>query len=186
MMYQKLFRCEVVAWFAVLTVLIGGSMVEAQTDKGTVMIAGSAGFSSSSGDLYGNQTMTQVQFMPAVYGFAADNFAVGGRVNFVYISQGDYDTSTLLVGPALGYFFPTGSTSKPFVSGAFFYNANTVDLGWGSSTSKGSTIAFSLGMAFFPKPHFAITSEFGVNFQEIESVKGTTFLVGLGVAGFIY
>jgi hypothetical protein len=180
------FHRAILSFATLFTVLFCALAVDAQTQKGSVMIAGSASFSSSSGDLYGDEALTQLQLLPAIYYFAADHVAIGGRVNYINVSQGDASSSALLLGPYAAYFFQAGAKSSPFVGGGIFLNSNSASVGDHSITSSGQTIALGAGIAFFVKPHFAITPELGVNFQSLESVSGTTILLGVGLAGFVY
>lgn len=186
MSFPTWFRSGILALAVFSTVLFGAITLNAQTQKGSFMIAGAASFSSSSGDLYGDETQTQFQIMPGVYHFLADNVAVGGRINYIRVSQGDVSSSALLIGPYAAYFFQSGPKSSPFVGGGIFLNSSSSKYGDFSSTANGHTIVLSGGMALFVRPHFAIIPELGINFQELESTSGTTILLGVGLAGFIY
>ena len=185
-----------------ITILLCGINVAVATggatDKGSCLVYGmtNAGFASASGDLYENSEgdgQTAISFSPAGMHFFMPNLAIGGALDFLYWSQGDYSTTDICVGPAVAYFFGmNGSAIRPYVGGAFGYLRQSWDDGTDDGTDDGFSFTGMGGAVFMAGDHLGFSGQVFVRQTSItaegadDSVSGTTFGVRFGVLGFIF
>ena len=164
---------------------------EFAVDKGAMIVAGTASFMLQGGDLYENADgdgITSFTIAPSVIYFLAPNIGLGGSVAYSSMSQGDESYNSLSVGPVVGYFFGTASsTSYPFLAAGFQY----LTMGNGSSIS-GTDIRLGGGVIFTMKEHIGISIEAGYHIQSLkpegadESTSGNIIAVGIGIAGLLF
>jgi hypothetical protein len=168
------------------------------TDKGSILVYGmtSAGFTSSSGDLYENSdgdAQTTISFYPAGMYFFMPNLAIGGAVDFTNWSWGDFSETDICIGPAVAYFFNmNGSSIQPYVGGSFGYLSRSWDNGTADGTDDGFSFTGMGGAVFMAGDHVGFSGQVFFKQTSItpdgadDSVSGTTFGVRFGVLGFIF
>ena len=87
-------------------------------DEGSQMMAGSASFTSQSGDIVGDDTLTTMQLHVSYGYFIIPNLAIAGELGMINSSLDDADvsSSSLSIGPAIYYYITDGSSNlHPFV-----------------------------------------------------------------------
>lgn len=175
---------------SVLLLSIGTA--DAHVRKATWLLQGTAAFSSSSGDLYGNESLTTISLSPTVHYFIINKLAVGGKLDVVSRSQGNNSNSSLFIGPSVRYFFARDmdATVNPYLGGAILLRSMSSETTVGNTTFKsdasGSSIQIAAGLAWFLKEHLALTPELSINLESLEGNSGTTIMLGVGLAGFLY
>jgi hypothetical protein len=147
--------------FFLTTVLAGFS----QTEKGSVLLGGNIGFTSTSSSTDGqfgrNEKANVFTLNPMIGIFPVSNFAVILNTNYVGGTVTENGNSSnghsLMIGPLLRYYFPASESVK------FFAGAG-VEFGSGSDNSPTSTIyQIQAGPAFFISHILAL--EFNLNYQ---------------------
>jgi len=171
---------------ALILLTAGAGGAWAQTDKGGLVFMGTASFTTSSGDLYGGNSFTTLELSPRAYYFVADQIGVGGRLGFRNTSTSGFSTSSITFGPDAAYFFKTSSDNLlPFVGAGLFITSTSVSNGHSSSAS-GFTFSLHGGLAYLLKEHLSIFPELSLNLENQDSNSGTTIMLGVGLAGFLY
>lgn len=161
------------------------------TDQGSLLLGGSAGFSSSGGSVDGEsdpERSTFLNFSPSVQYFVLPGLAVGGNVVAQRSSTGDASVNTLGVGPAVSYYFGGSERSLyPFVSGSVRYLRNSGDL-----VDDLSTVGYaaSTGAVFMFNRTVGLETSFFYNTNSFEvsgvEVDNNTFGVQLGFRAFTF
>jgi hypothetical protein len=163
---------------------------EFAVDKGAVIIAGTASFTSEGGDLYeyNGERLTTFSIAPTFVYFLATNIGLGGSVAYTSTSRGDNSYHTLGIGPTIGYFIGNASsTTFPYIAaGIQYYTA-----GNGSSIS-GTDIVLGGGVICPVKEHIGITINVGYHMMSLkpeganESTSGNIIAVGIGITGLLF
>ena len=159
---------------------------EFATDKGSMMIGGSASFQSSGGDVRGDDRLSVITLDTKIMHFIAQNLGIGGSVQFINQSQGDESLTYIMIGPTVAYYF--GAADKkilPFVRGTFLY-------GNLSDEYSETIIKFGAGFTYMISTAIGLTSEAYYQLENYspdgggDSVSGNTFGIELGISAFIY
>ena len=178
----------------VAVMVLGATQADAHVQKTTWILQGNASFSSSSGDLYGGDDITTITLAPTVHYAIMNKFAIGGTLNFGSSSQGDFSSSSFMLGPSVRYFFG-GDRDKhmgginPYVGGGIMLRSESFDDGnpnTNEETQSGSAIQLLGGIAFYLSNTVALTPELSVNLESMEGESGTTIMLGVGIAGFLH
>ncbi len=127
-----------------------------QTEKGSWLLGGNIGYSSTHETETGNSsTYSTFTLNPKIGFFPVNNFAVILNTNYISESSGNFSDHSLLIGPALRYYFP-GSESVRFFVGS--------GVGFGSTSDTHNTAyQFEAGPSFFLTP--AVALEMNINYQ---------------------
>jgi hypothetical protein len=181
-------------WFCVL-LLISSSLLLAQSyavDKGAVIIEGTAGYMSQSGDWYENEDgdkSTTITLNPTIMYFISPNIGIGGSMLWHKESQGDASQSYMSLGPALGYFAGNSqSTNIPFLFASYQFQS----MGDEDDSIPGKNIVLGAGMIFVIREHLGISAQISYQMESWkhedwdEAVEGTTLGVQLGIAGLLF
>ena len=173
--------------FTILLVLIlSSSQLFAQkkfaVDKGSIIVAGSAGFSSTGNGE--SDRFTLITASPSLSFFVVPNLAIGGSGNFRRFSSSGSSSTFIGIGPTVAYYFGGINTkSYPFVSSSFSYN-KLLDF------SSQISLQFSSGVAFMIAKNVAITGEaFFLVIRESQDgadENGNSFGIQIGVSTFIF
>ncbi len=118
--------------FALLLACCAFTQANAQFAKGSLMLGGNVGFSSTS--VAGTST-TQIGFSPLVGYFFTPEFAAGAQIAFVSVSAGGQSESVFAFGPFLRYYFVNTDKTGVFGQGEFalasYSGGGSTNTGWG-------------------------------------------------------
>ena len=155
-------------------------------DQGSILLGGTAGFSSQGGDIIGNDRLTTITINPSLLYFVAPNVGIGGTINLLNMSHSGNSSTLFGIGPKVAYYFgDQNKTTFPFIAGSFIYNS-------ASDSYTETDFQFSGGFTSMLNKYVGITGE---AFYMIESRKsegsdktysGNTFGIQLGIAVFIF
>lgn len=162
---------KLVLFFAIAIAAVSAN---AQTGKGTWLVGGSAGFSTSKQS--GSSSTTTVNISPDAGYFFADNLAVGANIGFMSVKDA---YTQFNIGPFVRYYFlPLGENAKLFGQG---------NIGFGSYKPSGgsSTSSFNWGLAagpaFFLNEHVALETTLSYGSFKYSGFDATnTFAVNVG------
>jgi hypothetical protein len=184
--------------------LLSGMVVAADNpiDKGSMIVDGSAYFSSQSGDWWedaeGN-SLTRISLDPSIGYFVAPSILVGGEVQLMSWSQGDYSMTNWAIGPTVGYYFNLDASRTeakgalyPYIKAFFLIGQSKTDNGTTTSTTDVMLLGGKGGVVFMLSN--AIGLDAGVKFQSDsykpegadKSITGTTLMVGAGITAFLW
>ena len=152
----------------------------AQTDKGSMFIGGSLGFSSDKEAAPNAESLTTFNIAPRFGYFVADNIAIGLGVGFdsrkPAVANAESATS-FFINPFARYYVPTAGENFKFFAelgvnystGDFLTTTTTQD--GNTETSEGSSFGVNLSpnFAFFPASNWAV--EFGIKGLYFESTS---------------
>jgi len=165
--------------------------VLAQTQQGSFLIGGTAGFSSSK---TGDVTVTDLNLSPMASLFVIDRLALGGALDVgrSRSSSGDaaFTTTTFSVLPTIRYYFNGGGSIRPFGQGAFRYTYSSytdANDELGLASLRGNGWAGAVGVDFFLNDHVAIEGVLGYDHFKLKGSRDATGTVGLsfGVSVFV-
>ena len=152
-------------------------VTQAQTQKGTWLLGGGAGYSSTS---TGDVKESTVALSPNLGYFLADNLSVGASaiISSVKPDGGDA-TTTLAIGPAVRYYFaPLGSHAKLFANGSFGVGSVTE----GSADPVNVTAwSLSAGPAIFLNKSIALELAVGYSSAKVKDAVDATNTLGVSV-----
>lgn len=157
----------------------------AQTEKGNVLIGGTAGFDYSK---EGELKTTTFSLAPMAGFFVVDNLAVGGGVGLALTSTKfdgeDFNSTAIALQPMVRYYFGGSGNTRPF--GAADFRWASVKVGDNDSES-GVGFGIGVGIDFFLNSRVAIEGIVGYNsfkFSESDDATGTIG-INFGVVAFI-
>ena len=190
---------------AILTVVITTMLLalvtttHAQTDKGRLIVGGSANISES----FQSTTHTfNLALQPTFGAFVIDNLAIGGTYSFGVGSTRTVNATTevrsttttinTLVGPLVKYYFGK-KAMKPFLSANAGYSVYTQlksNSSPGSSTSianyDGGQFGGSAGIAYFFNQHIALESAMYITTSAYKTqIPTTRFGFSFGLYAFL-
>lgn len=175
-----------------LLVPLGVSAQEGPISKGSKVVGGSASFASLGGDLYENgdgDRLTSLALSPAALFFVSDGLALGGTLTVERESQGDFDATTLGLGPTVAYYFgEADSDSYPFLSGTVSY----ANLSTSGVDASGFGFNATAGIVFMLSRTVGLTAAATYRIENLEvdqandSFGGNTFAIALGIDAFLY
>lgn len=159
-----------------LVLCLAGSTLFAQTQQGSIMIGGNAGFQSNDG---GSLIFVQ----PALGFFVIDQLAVGGSIGFSsYSPELGESTTGIGIGPFVRYYFMGEGKARVFAQGNFAWNSTkTGDLDAVTSTTFGG----GAGVDIFLNDHVAIEGFAGYSSESRGGASQGTFGISFGVQAFI-
>lgn len=161
-------------------------------DRGSMILGGSVGFSSSGGDLYEDaegERLNAILLNPQALFFVSSGLAVGGELLVERQTQGDFESTSLAVGPSVAYFFGDNESSAyPFIRGTVGYASVT------TSGLDGSGFAFagSAGVAFMLTRSVAITASGTYRLDNVsidqfdDTYSGDIISLLIGVEAFVF
>jgi hypothetical protein len=152
----------------------------AQTEQGSIMIGGTAGFMSSKvGDA---DAIIAVDVAPMIGFFVIDKLAVGGNLEFAYLKDG---FTSFGIQPMVRYYFIGTGNVRPFGQGQFEWS--TFKLEGLDQSQNGLGFGAGIGADFFLNSNVAIEALFGYDsfkFKDAEDPTGT-FGIQIGIAAFL-
>jgi opacity protein-like surface antigen len=149
-------------------------------DQGSLMVGGSASFTSTGSDDSDDDRFSSLLVRPMVQYFVMPGLAVGGELMLTRFSSGDQSATAYGVGPEVTYFFG-GSERQlyPFVSAGFQFNRSEDENTFGYGASGGAV--------------FMLTSSVGLNgslyYRKIdyEDFGGNnTIGAAVGISAFVF
>ncbi|MBI5914292.1 MAG: outer membrane beta-barrel protein [Bacteroidetes bacterium] len=137
------------------TALLCAFSTFAQTEKGNILLGGTAGF-----DIEFERTANYVTIdaQPQIGFFVTDNLALGGSLLLQNAKRGDYFSSTSFGIAPFGRYYFGASTTKLFVQAQVGYITNKFEseIGGFDITSDGVYFGFGPGVTFFLNSRVAI------------------------------
>ena len=119
-------------------------------DRGSLLVGGSGGFSSTGTEQDEDDRTTQLSIRPSVEYFVAPGLSLGGELQYSRFSNGGDASTTFGVGPAMSYYFGGRSRRSvyPFVSvgGAYSRSGGTTGLGFDASVGALAMLADAVGV----------------------------------------
>lgn len=166
-----------IALVASLSLMFANSM-NAQTDRGSFMIGGELGLSSSSssvttngngnvGDQITTNNATQFNIAPSIGYFFANNFALGVGVDYTLNTSKDRLDSDLLFGPFVRYYIPFGEDKALFFEADFGYGNTADQLETDQGTRQALTNVFAGGIG----PGFTIFSNDAIGIEALAKYR---------------
>ncbi|MDC1106796.1 hypothetical protein OAT16_08820 [Prolixibacteraceae bacterium] len=181
----------------ILLVLLSSNSIMAQRyaiSKGSIMIGGAAGYTSTSAE--GSDTSTsQLTISPELNCFVANNFFLGGGIDLKYQSQGDFGNTSMGIGPQIGAAFGNEySQVFPFIKlGARYYKETFDKSSIEQNTNvSGNDIFFGGGVIIPAREHLGITIEAGYHMMDFStedsdrSLGINQFEIKIGFAGLLF
>jgi hypothetical protein len=171
--------------FTIVLLCFSWISLSAQTEKGSMLIGGTAGFSSSK---QGELKSTDITFAPMLAVFIIDQLAVGGEIGIgfskaEFLNEEDKATSFGFA-PMVRYYINGSGNIRAFGHGTFRWASVKFDE---QDAQSGIGFGAALGVDFFINNHVAIEAALGYdNFKISDAEEGTgTFGLNLGVVAFI-
>jgi len=162
--------------FTLAFCLFGASLF-AQTQQGSMMIGGSAGFNSSDGS-------SEITLAPSLGYFFIDQLAIGAQITFASSSVDGGDGTTIIgVGPMVRYYFMGEGKARVFAQGNFAWSSIKVG---DFDAVTGTAFGGGAGVSIFLNDHVAIDGIVGYtssSFGEGDAVG--SFGINFGVQAFI-
>ena len=155
--------------------------LSAQTEKGSLLIGGTAGFSTSKID---ETNLTAIYLNPLAGYFVIDQLAVGANVTVLATKFDDLNSTQFGVGPFARYYFNGSGAGRFFGQAGFNWSSSkTGDLEAVSTTGFDAGV----GLDYFLNDHVAIETFIGYDFSKDEGAsEGVgTFGLQIGIAAFI-
>ena len=160
--------------------------------RGSLMLSGTASFSSAGGNLYKDADDNRLNFIalsPSANYFILNNLFLGAGLGYLSLSQGDKTLSALGAGPNLGYAFG-GSQSKTrlYLFASFRYDGFKMD----DRSRSGTESAAGLGLIVFGSERLGLTVEgsYRILANKLEDADKNEYCdvigVGIGLAGFLH
>jgi hypothetical protein len=182
--------------FIVIIVIFSTVLANAQrypTIKGGSIYNYACAFSSSSGELYGDEGLTTFTLGLDVSWFIENGFACGGNGSILYLKQGDSEHTSYGIGPQLAYYFGSNTipdTIKgkvyPYIKISYLFNG----IESGSSTTNGGTISGNVGLINMLNEHVGLNIFVQYSSQTYtsgsESESGGVISFGFGITGLSY
>ena len=157
-------------------------------DKGSMMLSGTAGFSSAGGeDLYGEERVTTITVNPIISYFFFPRLAIGSEIIYTRTSQGDNLDSCVGFGPRIAYFMgDEKSTMVPFAGASYLYTLYSNGYEYSDTY-----LSFSGGAVFMLAKNVGISGRIFYRVRTYspdgaDSSSGNIFGVGFGVNTFIF
>ncbi len=166
--------------FYLTTLLLACIQLQAQTQQGSMMIGGNAGFANSS---QGDFSTTVVSINPSIGYFVIDKLAVGASLGISFFSGDLFEGTSFGVGPFARYYFTDGSNIRPFGQAGFDWSSFKPKEG-DSQSNTGFDIG--VGASLFLNDHVAIDGIIGYNSMKAdgEDDSTNTFGITFGVQAF--
>lgn len=191
---RRLLLASMISAFAIMP-----DLAQAQgyaTDKGSISLGGTAGFSSSKTDVGGTSSprITVLSIAPRALFFVAPGLAVGGEASFGRVSSEGDATTQYGLGPAINYYFAHEDRAwYPFVGASARFSHVSGD---GQLGSDFRDLRASAGLLFLLSRSVGVNSEFFVSrmhttfespvtLEELDS-NTTSFGLAIGIAAFIF
>jgi hypothetical protein len=153
-------------FYTISFVLVFVNLSSAQTEKGTWLLGGNAGFVKPSG------APGQLSVTPAVGYFLLDHFAAGGQVNFLVTKNVSTNklVSFFSLGPFGRYYFLGDDRGRLYVSGG---------LNIGGGTGSKFDTGYNIGAGYAVFLNESISVDLGMHYDKIGSSRGV-FALGAG------
>jgi outer membrane protein len=139
--------------------------LNAQTEKGSVLVGGNLALNTGEG-------ASEFTFSPDFGVFVANNFAVGGFLNFSDRKLGDTKLTDFGIGPFARYYFGNTST-KPFVVTEFNYLTTTSKFEEQKNTTNGIGFLLGMGFAAFINEVVAVEGISGYKYSKYKDADGS-------------
>lgn len=150
----------------------------AQTDKGDWIVGGSLNLSTPSNS-------TQFSITPEAMYFVANNFAVGGAINYTYNKAGNTKYNQFTIGPAARYYFNLKEDHiKPLVAAGVGFGSYSSKTGSFKTSSSVTSAYIGGGLAYFLNRNVAvegIVSYASSKVKDLPASDGLNFNIGFRI-----
>ena len=170
-------------FFIIAIAVFGTFSLRAQTEKGNMIVGGTAGFSSTkTGD---SKAAISFSLNPSLRYFVIDRLAIGAELGINGYKFGDSKFSSFGIGPNVRYYLTVDRPVAFFGQAGFsfaYYN-NSSDL---NDDTNATAFNFGIGGDYFLNDHVAIEAVLGLDsYKEKDATKRTnTFGLQFGVVAF--
>lgn len=191
-------RRRIISIIMSILLFIGSTCVIAQseaTEQGSMIVSGMFSIVNQSGDLYAgdDESATTITIEPNVIYFIAPKVGLSADAFYSGRFRDDISLNSWGIGPGIGYFFDSGTSAIPYISGGVNY------ISLYEEHDNGYRYKLGLGV-LFRKDHLAISVEIGYmhdrnkfeyynawsNVKNKKTFTGDTVGISVGVAGFLY
>lgn len=189
-------RLYIHSWILLLAAPVAAQSAVGPTERGSVMLAGSASLSRS--DIEGNKT-TSISLQPNVLYFVANRVAIGGQLGVGYSDRENGETTAWTLGPAARlYFGGSGSKTLPYLGVAVLFGSASTETDEPIASESDASlwgIEGVAGLTFMVSRQVGIAAELFVNRDENEFDTGTSatvtttatsFGLRVGIAAFVF
>jgi len=168
------------------------------TDKGSILVAGSASIARSTSEVGDIEVKTTgVSLNPSLLFFIAPKFAIGGQLGLSRVSNDDGDATSWLLGPAARlYFGEPSARTLPYVGASVSFggfssddnesNQNFSSDVWGLEVSAGLTWMVSREVGSTGEAFFERATIENDNAVFTSKQKRTDFGIRFGFAAFLF
>ncbi len=149
----------------ILILVVAVLDVSAQTDKGNIMVGGQLALST-------NKDGSDFRFNPQFGYFAANNFALGGEMNFDFSKSGTIRVNEFGIGPFARYYFGKSQT-KPFLVSSVDYVSTTTKSNNLEVNATGWSFLAGAGFAAFLNRTVAVEGIIGYRYADYSNTEGS-------------
>jgi hypothetical protein len=190
-------RRTIVALTCVVLALPVAAQSRGPTDKGSILVAGSASIARSTFDVGDTETTTTgITFNPSLLFFIAPKFAIGGQLGLSRVSADEGDATSWLLGPAARlYFGEPSARTLPYIGASVSFGGASTDTDSGQETSSDVWgLEGVAGLTWMVSRQVGITGEAFFERATTESdnavfsaeQKRTDFGIRFGFAAFLF
>ena len=178
--------------FVILLAGFSGELLEQAyaSDKGSAILFGSAHFVSQGGDRYewvDGERSSVLVLSPGFDFFMFKNVFLGGELNFSATYLGDSHSSSIGIGPRIGYAYGREhSVIIPYAQVGFLYMTSSYNGSWGESSE--TNFLGGVGLIVPVKKHIGLMLEGRYDLtRNVETERtGNIFSINIGIAGLIF
>ncbi len=171
-------------FFLLAIAVFGTFSLQAQTGQGSIILGGTAGFSS---EKTGDSKFTSVNISPSVRYFVIDRLAIGADLFVSAFKFGDSKSSTFGIGPSARYYLTADRPAAFFAQAGFSFLRVNYDSDFIDDTNS-TGINFGLGGDFFLNDHVALEAVLGYSSEKGKDANDRSNTIGLqlGVVAFLW
>ena len=174
---------------AFMLVASAASAQQYATDRGSWQIAGSASFTSTGTDNDDDDRATSITVSPRVRYFFIPGLAVGADATIGHTSSGEFEVTTLGIGPSVTYYFGGNARLQPYANVHASFSTTHISAPL-DADGDGRSYGAAAGLLAMLSSAVGVTSElfYRIDKTEVENISGetNTFGLAIGIAAFIF
>jgi len=171
-----------------LFIAVTSNAQEFTNDKNASLISGAFSYSDFSGKTNGIKNKYSTIDLAFSYNyFLIHGFFVGGGISYLNMDSAKYYTSTIGIGPQLGYAFGNAkSKSFPYIAAGYSYINALGSNGADNKRLKGGDLFFGAGIILPFKTNFGMTVEAEYHIMNLNNDNSAKILsIGIGFVGIL-